>query len=142
MIGFKSMLTRTTVVAILCACASSFNYGCTRFASVVSSDTNDSMLCNKENEYMINTKYIDYNAQLIQTSLCIDRDGALGAAETLSDFGVGQLETIEPLDGMEYTAQVIDTRGRSYILEFSQTGYLQVIRSGSLEGEVLFCVID
>ena len=82
------------------------------------------------------------NAQIIKNTIDIDDDCALGAADILARQGVGELVSARLLDDLDLTIEAVDADGATYILEFNQKGYLQVVQADSLDGPILFAVVQ
>lgn len=85
---------------------------------------------------------LDANALMIKEAVGIDADRAKGASETLAGLEVGELVSAERLGDDTYETKVTAADGRCYFLEFSQMGYLQVVRADATDGEVVWAVID
>lgn len=82
------------------------------------------------------------DAKVLQGALSISDDSALGAASTLDELGVGDLASAKIVPGTTHTVQVTDVYGKTYVIEFSQMGYLHVVRADSVDGEVIYGVVE
>lgn len=80
------------------------------------------------------------NAKMLQDTLGIAERGADEAATIIADLGVGELKSMKIVPGTTKTVTVVDVYGKTYVLEFSQMGYLHVVREESTDGKIIFGV--
>lgn len=85
---------------------------------------------------------LDANAVIIKTATGYDDDCCAGASETLEELEIGDLESVTLVPEYSYTYKATTFDGQDYYLEFGEYGYLEVVRSDALDGEVLWAVID
>lgn len=82
---------------------------------------------------------MEQSIQLIMEAADIDQDGAQGAVEVLAELGVLELSEAELVSNKRGAIiRVIDSESNAYYLGFGGLGYLEIIRKGSTDGEILY----
>lgn len=81
--------------------------------------------------------------ELIKDAGNLSQDSAQGAVETLYDVGSERVETAELVSEKQgVILKATDIEGTVYYLGFGGSGYLEIIRKDSPDGEILYAPID
>ena len=81
--------------------------------------------------------------ELIKDAGNLSQDSAQGAVETLYDVGAERVETAELVSEKQgVILKATDIEGTVYYLGFGGSGYLEIIRKDSPDGEILYTPID
>lgn len=81
--------------------------------------------------------------ELIKDAGNLSQDSAQGAMETLYESGAAEVTTAELVsENYGVTLKVTDVSGKVYYLGFGGSGYLEIIRKDSENGEILYAPID
>ena len=81
--------------------------------------------------------------ELIKDAGNLRQDSAQGAMETLYESGAAEVTTAELVsENYGVTLKVTDVNGKVYYLGFGGSGYLEIIRKDSENGEILYAPID
>lgn len=81
--------------------------------------------------------------ELIKDAGNLSQDSAQGAMETLYESGAAEVTTAELVsENYGVTLKVTDMNGKVYYLGFGGSGYLEIIRKDSENGEILYAPID
>lgn len=85
----------------------------------------------------------EHIVELIKDAGNLNQDSAQGAVETLYHVGAERVETVELVsENHGVTLKVTDMDGEVYYLGFGGSGYLEIIRKDSENGEILYAPID
>lgn len=77
--------------------------------------------------------------ELIKDAGNLRQDSAQGAMETLYESGAAEVTTAELVsENYGVTLKVTDVNGKVYYLGFGGSGYLEIIRKDSENGEILY----
>ncbi len=81
--------------------------------------------------------------ELIKDAGNLSRDSAQCAVETLYNVGAERVKTAELVSEKQgVVLKATDTEGTVYYLGFGGSGYLEMIRKDSPDGEILYAPID
>ncbi len=92
----------------------------------------------------VKEELMEYNdAQFLAKQFGIDDDCAEGLADELHSVGASQIIEIELIPcKYGYQGRLTDDAGNTYFVVLGGLGYLELIRAGSPDGEVLYAAID
>lgn len=85
----------------------------------------------------------EHAVELIKDAGNLSQGSAQGAIETLYESGTAEVTTAELVsESYGVTLKVTDVNGKVYYLGFGGSGYLEIIRKDSENGEILYAPID
>ena len=86
---------------------------------------------------------MEHAVELMKDAGNLSQDSAQGAMETLYESGAAEVTTAELVsENYGVTLKVTDVNGKVYYLGFGGSGYLEIIRKDSENGEILYAPID
>lgn len=86
---------------------------------------------------------MEHAVELMKDAGNLSQDSAQGAMETLYESGAAEVTTAELVsENYGVTLKVTDVNGKVYYLGFGGSGYLEIIRKDSENGEILCAPID
>ena len=99
--------------------------------------------CKTQPQVIDNATVETDGVELIKDAGNLSQDSAQGAVETLYDVGAERVKTAELVsENHGVTLKVTDVNGKVYYLGFGGSGYLEIIRKDSTNGEILYAPID
>ena len=86
---------------------------------------------------------METGVELLMETGKLDRDSAEGSLEVLRELGAAPLRDAEKLGSQYGTAlRVTDRDGRVFYLGYGGLGYLEIVRKGAPDGEILYAPED
>lgn len=86
---------------------------------------------------------MEQSIQLIMSAGSLDLDSAQGTMETLNDLSISSIKEVKQVSNhSSMVLKIIDSKNDIYYLGFGGFGYLEIVRKGSLDGEIIYAPME
>ena len=107
------------------------------------SESVNEMSSNIEKNINNEVEDMDKSVEMIMNAGNLDLDSAQGTVETLAEYGITKIVSVEFVSKhLGVVLKITDGKNDVYYLGYGGNGYLEIVRKDSVDGEIIYAPID